>query len=376
MSKTPEPQPNPYLMPQGAYPEYMQQPSHHSDEIDLFELVGTLWHKKLIIIAVMCITTLLAGAYAFTAKEQWTAKAYLQAPRVADMGNYLDLRRAYARILGNSVDTGALAGGLFSDLMLLAQSPDEKIAFLKQSDYFKQLESTLSTPLAKQEWLNKAAESALVITPPDAKNAVSYYTVSMSADSAVEAKRLLTSYITDINKKSVELDNYEFDNTVSALMLNFKKEMIDIAFKQQTDRDNQIKDLTHELQTAKIAGYTEFRNFNKSSIEVAQNVYKYMLGEKILTAELDSLKSSPVVYPYRYYQLEQKLQQLAPLVSEAVNARAYRYQMMPTDPITKDKPKRALILVLGALLGGMLGVAGVLVQSAIGQRRTRETESV
>ncbi|MGL6118749.1 GNVR domain-containing protein, partial [Plesiomonas sp.] len=89
-----------------------------------------------------------------------------------------------------------------------------------------------------------------------------------------------------------------------------------------------------------------------------------------------SLKSSPIVYPYRYYELEQKLKQLAPLVSENINARAYRYQMMPTDPITKDKPKRALILVLGALLGGMLGVAGVLVQSAIGQRKTREAESV
>ncbi|MGL4544584.1 MAG: Wzz/FepE/Etk N-terminal domain-containing protein, partial [Plesiomonas sp.] len=146
MSKTPEPQPNPYLMPQGAYPLYMQQPSHHSDEIDLFELIGTLWRKKLIIIAVMCVTTLLAGAYAFTAKEQWTAKAYLQAPRIADMGNYLDLRRTYERILDNNVDTGKLAERLFSDLMLLAQSPDEKIAFLKQSDYFKQLEPTLSTP--------------------------------------------------------------------------------------------------------------------------------------------------------------------------------------------------------------------------------------
>ncbi|MBF4242170.1 GNVR domain-containing protein, partial [Vibrio anguillarum] len=36
----------------------------------------------------------------------------------------------------------------------------------------------------------------------------------------------------------------------------------------------------------------------------------------------------------------------------------------PEQPLTRDKPKRTLIVVLGGMLGGMLGVAMVLVRFA------------
>ena len=36
----------------------------------------------------------------------------------------------------------------------------------------------------------------------------------------------------------------------------------------------------------------------------------------------------------------------------------------PEEPFTRDKPKRPLIVVLATLLGGMLGVAIVLVRHA------------
>ena len=54
-----------------------------------------------------------------------------------------------------------------------------------------------------------------------------------------------------------------------------------------------------------------------------------------------------------------------------IQAQAYRYQLMPSEPLTKDKPKRFLILLLGALLGVMVGAAGVLVDFAIVNRSRR-----
>ncbi|ENQ1125166.1 chain-length determining protein, partial [Shigella sonnei] len=76
------------------------------------------WKKKWVILCVTLLTTGLAAVYAFTAKEQWTAKTYIQAPRIAELGSYLKFHQAYARILNQPLDTNALANGLFSDLIL------------------------------------------------------------------------------------------------------------------------------------------------------------------------------------------------------------------------------------------------------------------
>ena len=43
--------------------------------------------------------------------------------------------------------------------------------------------------------------------------------------------------------------------------------------------------------------------------------------------------------------------------------------MTPEQPLKKDKPRKGLILVLGALLGGIIGVFYVLLRSAIRNRK-------
>ena len=45
----------------------------NSSEIDLIELIRTLWNKKLWIVLSAFFCTAIAAGYAFTAKEQWTS---------------------------------------------------------------------------------------------------------------------------------------------------------------------------------------------------------------------------------------------------------------------------------------------------------------
>ncbi len=47
------------------------------------------------------------------------------------------------------------------------------------------------------------------------------------------------------------------------------------------------------------------------------------------------------------------------------NIHAYRYVMKPTLPVHRDSPKRAIILVLSVLLGGMVGAGIVLGRNAL-----------
>jgi LPS O-antigen subunit length determinant protein (WzzB/FepE family) len=49
----------------------------------------------------------------------------------------------------------------------------------------------------------------------------------------------------------------------------------------------------------------------------------------------------------------------------------FTYLDTPSEPLSRDKPKRPLIVILATLLGGMLGVALVLLQHAIQQGRNK-----
>lgn len=101
-----------------------------SDEIDLIEIFRILWNKKIWIILTTFLTTLLAGVYAFTAKEQWTSKATVIAPKLTELGEYLNVRREYNRILRvDPVDPNALSASLFNNFNRLAQSQDTKNEF-------------------------------------------------------------------------------------------------------------------------------------------------------------------------------------------------------------------------------------------------------
>ena len=75
------------------------QKLNESDEIDLVELVKNLWKKKLWIILSAFVCTTIAAGYAFTAKEQWTSRSVVVAPKVANLGDYLLFRGEYASIL-------------------------------------------------------------------------------------------------------------------------------------------------------------------------------------------------------------------------------------------------------------------------------------
>ena len=80
----------------------MQNTSHqtnYDDEIDLFDLFATVWQGKWLIIAITIVGIVLAGRYAFTAKEQWTSKAQVRVPEPRQLEQYLNIEESYHRYL-------------------------------------------------------------------------------------------------------------------------------------------------------------------------------------------------------------------------------------------------------------------------------------
>lgn len=346
--------------------------SYDNDEIDLFELLFRLWNKKELILIVTLITTLIAGTYAFMAKEKWSVKAYVSAPRVAQFEDYLTLRRAFARAIGINADSQAISNHLFGRFSEMVSSPNEKLAYLSDTAYVKQQTEAMELQ-AKRVWLTEMAEKGLVVSPPDEKKARPYLMLSVSADNPQTALTLLTDYIDRINQRVISLDDAEFRNHVEAMILARQKEQQDIEFSLQAERTNQLANLTRSYSIAQRAGIKDYYANSTSNggtkIELANSVHQYMLGENFLSAEISSLAESPIVYPVRYHDITRELSLLEPLLQQQVTAQVYRYQLTPGEDMKKDRPKKALILVLGVLFGGILGIGAVLVSDGIARYR-------
>ena len=369
-----------------------QQKSQTSDEIDLIELLTLLWKKKVTIIATTFICVVIAAIYAFTAKQQWTSKAEVIAPTTVSLNNYLNIRREYARILGSDFDVNSLSNSLFSKFNQLMYSLDEREHFLSQSEVYK-LESAGKDEEQQRVILNKLARENITITKPDAKKDLDAIgiKISFAAEKPALAQDTLKAFITKISQESLD---YNF----KSFLVSYNEKLTDLRFglnqiKQNADvqRNIRLENLNRALDTAKRA---DIKDYSKISGEVENNLlniirtdtsiplsesplsdnpYLFILGEKYISAQISTIKQNDIIYPPKYYQIQEQITQLEALAQKfkegKLETNAYTYLSSPDYPVVKDKPKRLLILAAGMLIGLILSIIYVLLTSAFISRK-------
>ena len=371
-----------------------QQKSQTSDEIDLIELLTLLWQKKVTIIATTFICVVIAAIYAFTAKQQWTSKAEVIAPTTVSLNNYLNIRREYARILGSDFDVNSLSNSLFSKFNQLMYSLDERENFLSQSEVYK-LESAGKDEEQQRVILNKLARENITITKPDAKkdpDAIGIK-ISFAAEKPALAQDTLKAFITKISQESLD---YNF----KSFLVSYNEKLTDLRFglnqiKQNADvqRNIRLENLNRALDTAKRA---DIKDYLKISGEVENNLLNiirtdtsiplsesplsdnpclFILGEKYISAQISAIKQNDIIYPPKYYQIQEQITKLEALAQKFKEGKletdAYTYLSSPDYPVVKDKPKRLLILAAGMLIGLILSIIYVLLTSAFISRKKK-----
>lgn len=58
-----------------------------SDEIDLLEILRTIWQEKLLVVATTVVVLLVAASYAFMSRPIYESKFYISPPTVNDIAN-------------------------------------------------------------------------------------------------------------------------------------------------------------------------------------------------------------------------------------------------------------------------------------------------
>lgn len=334
------------------------------DEIDLVELVKTLWQGKVIIALCTIVFTVCAIVYALTAQQWWTSKAVITEGQYQNTANIRSqITNLYAVINNPSKINGVLSNdALLNDYITEFNAFDNKKAFIENNEIMKQYanEAQLTDDNKAQfitDWAQRISASQ-----PDKKNQPEIFQLSFEATSSKLAHDLLVAYSNDISNKVrndlIDVLDAKISNQKQILQAN--KITLEANAKQQLA--NELIKTNYALDMAKSADVT------KPLAEMNNNeLFQIQLGTEALAEKskvLEKIKDLSVFQP-KLGIIQTKLELLSKIkLDHNLAVQSVRYLQNTDYPISRDKPKRPLIAVLGFLLGMMLGVAIVLLKSA------------
>ena len=360
-------------------PHYYNQQSQ-DNEVDLRELFAALWKGKWIIIACTVVFTLLAITYALLAKEQWSSSAKIAEPQVSDYSEYqnqvvkfqpiFDVYQEDGTVLVSQSLDGLTDSEKLYDLFLDEfNSSSNKKVFLETSAVFKKEKAQLDNP-DDEDALRKLYSNwykMLSIKADDAKKVDGPYLLTASSETSQDSFNMLNNYIHFIDKKVHQKAFSNLSATIYSKRNELKQQLIMLTKQAQQRLLVEKERSEYALTIAEAAGVSKpLQNFGDKEL------FAINLGSDALRAKvkaLEKVKNLSVIEP-RLEQLSSKLDQIKELnIDKNVEFSAYRYLDQPEREVSRDKPKRTLITMLGVFLGVMLGLGIIFIRLVLMNKR-------
>ncbi|MBY7971801.1 LPS chain length-determining protein [Vibrio fluvialis] len=364
------------------------QPSHYvypaNDEIDLKELFAALWQGKWLIIITTLLLSVAAIGYALTAQEWWSAKATVSQPQLQNITAYQQAVKRYQPLFDVYQEDGSV---LVSETLNLLIDPEvifkrfirefnangTKRRFMQtnptfltlQKQRFTQTDDLEVMPISYKTWFDRIQASTLD------KKANHTFILSFQSVDQASSLTLLNEYVQFVNQILNQQLKADLISTLAAKYGELAQQEKNLRQQAQLRLQVELERTQHALTIAEAADIKQpVQNLGE------QEIFAINIGSRALKAKVDVLKSirDLSVFEPRLAILQSKLSQfdLETLSAEGDNwlVSGFYYLDQPERPLTRDKPKRGLIVVLGGLLGGMLGGGMVLVRFAL--RREEE----
>ncbi len=365
-------------------PQYPNYTYHADDEIDfdLKELFSALWKGKWLIIITTLLFSVAAIGYAFTAQEWWSAKATVSQPQLQGIASYQQAVKRYQPLFDVYQEDGSIIVSETLDLLIDPEvifkrfiqefnANGTKRRFMQTNPTFltlqKQMLDQTNDPEVMQtlyeEWFERINATTV------GKNNDTF-TLSVQSVDKTSSLTLLSDYIHFVNQTLNRQLNANLISTLAAKYGELRQQEKNLQQQAQLRLHVELERTQYALNIAEAADIKQpVQNLGE------QEIFAINIGSRALKAKVDALKSIKdlSVFEPRLAILQSKLSQID-LETLSVEAKwsvnGFYYLDQPEQPLTRDKPKRALIVVLGGLLGGMLGMVMVLVRFAF--RREEE----
>ncbi|AYA12467.1 TPA: LPS O-antigen chain length determinant protein WzzB [Enterobacter roggenkampii] len=308
--------------------------NHDPEQIDLLDLMLQLWRGKWMIATFVIVFIALAVGYLFVAKEKWTSSAIIAQPDAAQIAPY-----------SNALN---ILYGTAAPSMLDIQT--------RAIDRFNASFSALSQALD-----NQAVPEKLTIEPA-VKGQALPLSVTYTSTSAEAAQKQLAQYIQQVDEQTAKELALDLKDNIKEQIKTLNDSLQNQEKVAQEQKDLRIKQIAEALKNAEAAKITS------PQLQQTQDVTQetlFLLGSEGLKSMIDNEASRPLVFPTAYYQTRRNLLDIQNLNVNPDTIHVYRYVMKPDLPVRRDSPKKAVILVLAVLLGGMIGSGVVLGRNAL-----------
>ncbi len=276
----------------------------------------------------------LAIGYLSVAKEKWTSSAIIAQPDVAQIATYSNaLNILYGSAAPSMLDVQTRAIGRFNSSF-----------------------SALAQALENQE------EPEKLTIEPAVKGEALPLSVSYTSTSAEAAQKQLAQYIQQVDEQTAKELAVDLKDNIKEQIKTLNDSLQNQEKVAQEQKDLRIKQIAEALKNAEAAKITT------PQIQQTQDVTQetmFLLGSVGLKSMIENEASRPLVFSAAYYQTRQNLLDIQNLNVKPDTIHVYRYVMKPDLPVRRDSPKKAIVLILAVLLGGMIGSGVVLGRNAL-----------
>jgi lipopolysaccharide biosynthesis protein WzzE len=326
------------------------------NELDIRGLFRTLWKGKFWILGMAVAFAVIALVYTFFAKQEWSANAITDRPTVNMLGGYYSqqqfLRNLDVKANMAPVDQPSVMDEAYKEFIMQLSAYDTRRDFWLQTDYYKQRQ--VGNSKADAALLDEMVNNIQFTVGDVSRNLND--SVKLIAETAADANNLLRQYVAFASQRAASHLNEELTGAWAARTIQMKAQVKRQEAVAKSIYDRKVKSVEQALKIA------QQQNISRSETEVPADEVPdsemFMLGRPMLQARLESLQAAGPDYDIDYDQNRAMLSTLNVGPTLDPRFQTYRYLRTPEEPVKRDSPRRAFLLVMWGAVGALIG-AGV-----------------
>lgn len=333
------------------------------NELDLRGLMCALWSGKRWIIGMALLFAVIALAYSYLVKQEWTARAVTDKPTVNMLGSYFSQQQFLRNLdVKNAAlptsDMPAIGDEAYQEFIRQLSSYDTRRDFWLASDYYATRKE--GDAHGDAVLLEKLIANIQFIPRDDAKKLPDQ--VTLIAETAADANALLRRYVDLASQRAASRLNEDISGAWAARAISLKAQVKRQEMVAAAMHERNLNALRQALDIAKRQGISHSQT-NIPEDQLPQSGL-FLLGEQVLGARLEALQAAGPDFDVEYDQNQAMLATLNVGPTLQQTFQTYRYLRTPEEPVRRDKPRRIFLLVLWGAMGALVG-AGV----ALARRR-------
>lgn len=336
-----------------------QTPNTNNDEIDLFELIITLWKSKGLIIGITLLSTIIAGLVAFfVISPEYKATTIVTQPEPYQI-EALNMGVAQASSEKNPITIEPIkAKDVFSTFTATLNSQNLQREFFRS--HYLPTQDDISVQDNQRGFQNFQKKLSISSDKDNQQTTISFASVNPTL-----AYQFVNDYLNLAKSKAAETILKNRTAEVNNVVQNIKNSTQALESEIKSENSFYLSQLKNALQTAEKLNIIEPK---KDATEL------YQQGTTALEAQIAFTQSQLNNFSgnKKYNILASQLATYnAIMLPSASQLTMYGVNYAAEVPEIPTKPNKKLIVIIGFLLGGMLSVIIVLMRQAIRNYKLR-----